>query len=173
MKGLWTLLLLSMPWTTSSLAQDTTLTLTSSLLDADQHLDLATSPGWVFKAGHNSHWATPSLNTAGWTHRRPADLSANDADPAGRAEGWFRLRLRLDSTFQGMPLGIYNYSWAAADLYIDGRLLTSFGHTGARGEPYAEHYPYYPAPFPLDLTSGQPHLLALHVVDERSPLATN
>ncbi|WP_240543691.1 sensor histidine kinase [Spirosoma foliorum] len=172
MKTLVAFLLVSL-CLTPCLAQDTTLTLTNRMFSSDQLINLSTMRDWVFKAGQNPGWASPALNTTSWTKRRPSDLSIKDADKTGRAEGWFRCRIRLDSTFEGMQLGVFSYCWAAVDLYVDGRLITSFGNTGANGRPYAEHYPYYQKAAPFDLTTGQDHLIALHVVDYVSPFSKN
>ena len=119
-------------WMTTgvTLAQDTTLQLSTHIFDNRQVLELATLPGWVFQSGHNPTWAKPGLNTAVWLKRSPSDLSAKDADAAGKAEGWFRLRIRLDSTFKGIPLGVRNRAYAATDVYINGQLVASFGSTG-------------------------------------------
>ncbi|GAB3953355.1 hypothetical protein GCM10028805_36910 [Spirosoma harenae] len=154
-------------------AQQTTVTLSKRMFDANQLINLSSMRGWVFKAGHNPAWASPGLNTSDWAQRTPSTLSVSDTDKTGRAEGWFRLAIRLDSTFSDIPLGASSFCWTAMDLYIDGRLITSFGQTGADSESYREHYPYYQPAIPLELTADHEHLIALHVVDYVSPFSTN
>ncbi|GAB3713735.1 hypothetical protein GCM10027592_53190 [Spirosoma flavus] len=154
-------------------AQDTTVTLTERMFDSNQLINLSSMRGWVFKAGHNPVWASPGLNTVDWSQRMPSTLSVRDTDKTGRAEGWFRLAIRLDSTVSDMQIGAFSFCWAAMDLYVDGRLITSFGHTGAGSKPYREHYPYYQSAIPLELTADHEHLIALHVVDYVSPFSKN
>jgi signal transduction histidine kinase len=155
-----------------SLAQDTTLMLNSSMFNSDQQINLTSDTGWVYHAGHNPVWASPDLNTMGWTRRNPSTLSVKDTDRTGRVEGWFRLRVQLDSSFKGIPVGFIKSSWAAVDLYLDGRRLASFGNTAANGQPYAEHQPYYKLPVESGLAVGRNYIISLHVVDYVSPFSS-
>ncbi|GAB2553609.1 hybrid sensor histidine kinase/response regulator transcription factor [Spirosoma areae] len=168
MRSLFTVLLfgLSLPHT---LAQDTTLVLSTRMFDQYHLINLSTLKGWVYRPGHNPTWANPTLNTAGWLNKTPAELSAKDANPAGKAEGWFRSRIRLDSTFTGLPVGLANITWAAIDVYVNGQWLISFGRTGTNEKPYAEFKPYWKPPLGVRLTPGPDYLIALHVVDYVSP----
>lgn len=156
-----------------SLAQDSTLTLTNRMFGADQAINLSVVPGWLFKSGHILDGAKPDINTTGWTNRGPSTLSIKDANKNGYVEAWFRLKVRLDSTFDKLPIAFENNSSAAVDLYIDGQLLVSFGQTGTDGKPYREQSRRYKAPVVVDLTTRRDHLLALHLVDESSPLWPN
>ncbi|WP_229254075.1 sensor histidine kinase [Dyadobacter sp. NIV53] len=153
------------------LAQDTTLTLTTKMFNSDQLINLSAMQGWVFKAGHNPDWAKSNTNSANWRSFKPVDISAKDADKNGRFEGWFRLKLRLDSTFNGMSLQAQNGSWVATEVYVDGRRLASFGNTGTNGQPYKDHYFIYQPSIPIQLVPGQVHLVAVHMVDYVSPFS--
>ncbi|MVM35895.1 histidine kinase [Spirosoma sp. HMF4905] len=157
-----------------SLAQDTTLVLNKGMMP-DQLIDLAMTTGWFYKAGHNPAWARPNLNTSNWLKRNPSTLSIKDADSTGRLEGWFRLRIRLDSSFSNLPLSLKKFGWSAADLYLDGYLLTSLGSTGALGKPYQDYNTGswkrgFDPPFSVQLIPQREHLLAIHWVGHVSPL---
>ena len=156
-----------------ALAQDTTLVLSTRMFAPEQSIHLSSSPGWVYQAGHNPAWAKPDLNTATWQKKSPAALSITDADASGRMEGWFRLSIQLDSSFSGLPVWLRKHTWAAADLYVDGRLLASFGNTGADGNPYQDHNPWNKPPTPVQLTLNRPHLIAVHFVDHVWPFSRN
>ena len=140
------------------------------MFDANQLLNLTTARGWVYKAGHQPDWANPALNTVGWIQRNPSTFSAEDADASGRAEGWFRLNIRLDPLLKNWPLTLQKSSWAAVDVYLDGRLLHSFGSTGAGGLPYAEHTLADEFPTAIQVDYQQQQVLAIHVVDYTAPL---
>ena len=128
----------------------------------DHQIALADLDGWIFHAGDDTTWARPDLDVIGWESLKPTALSARMADKDGRVEGWFRISLEIDSAFGSMPLGISRSLWAASDVYVDGRLVQSFGDTG---HPYQAYNPHLKPSRPLPLAPGRTHLLALHVVD--------
>ncbi|MGA0555133.1 ATP-binding protein [Larkinella sp. VNQ87] len=153
-----------MYWSSAG-AQDTRLVLDTTRLSSGQLVNLAELNGWLFSAGHNPAWANPGTSSATWRAFKPADLSVRNADEQGKVEGWFRLNIQLDSTWRGMALGLRNGSWAAADVYLDGRWVASFGNTGANGKPYQAHYYVHQPAIPIPFIPEKNHLLAIHVVD--------
>src|SRR5690242_4723241 len=80
-------------------AQDTTIVLSANQFDnfSDQ-IPMAKSNGWIFKPGNDTTWANPDIETAGWIKLKPIDLSKKYADKNGRLEGWFRIKIRIDSS---------------------------------------------------------------------------
>ncbi len=144
-----------------SFAQDNTVSLSPEMFGTHQMLLMAPLDGWVFKAGTNPNYALPNTKLVGWKKMKPTELTAKMADTKGKIEGWFRLKIKLDSTFGNMPLGFRRNLWAASDLYIDGRLVYSFGNTN----PYQAFNPTRKHPIPVNLTVGEIHTIALHVVD--------
>ena len=161
------LFFLSLPY---AIAQDTTIVLSnksfvSKGLKPVDNVNLSSTIGWVYKPGHNAAWAQPELNTTGWTKRVPESFSAKDADANGQAEGWFRLRLRIDSTFNLLPLGLSSYRWAASEMYVNGKLVAAYGSTGTGEKPYAEYNANFKPGFPVQLEAGKVYLIAIHMVD--------
>ncbi len=156
-----------------ALAQDTTLVLNTGMFSPGQIISLATLPGWVYQPGPAPNGADSTLSTVGWQKRKPSDLSVNDATKMGRVEGWFRLRLRLDSSFNGLPVAFLKGNRAAADLYVNGQWLASFGQTGLHQKPYAEYTTIRAYPTLVKLVPGQNYLIALHIVDEVSPFSAH
>lgn len=67
-------------------AQDSTIVLSSSMLDkfSDQ-INLSKQNGWIFKQANNSG-LTGIIDTIGWTHLKPEELSSRYADKNGRVE---------------------------------------------------------------------------------------
>jgi two-component system, NtrC family, sensor kinase len=144
-----------------SLAQDKTLVLSGSMFDRNQQIQLASSDGWIFKPGNNPDWADVALETRDWEAVKPIDISPELADENGRVEGWFRLKLRLDSSLDSIPLGISRKLWFATDIYIDGTLVASFGKTG---NPYSAYNPVNKFPTSIHLTPGKEHVVTMHFV---------
>ena len=125
---------------------------------------------WFFKQGNDTSGARKDIDMSGWKPLRPGELSAGYADKNGRVEGWFRAKVRLDNIYDTQQLGIIYFSYAAADVYIDGKLVASFGNTGANGKPYAESTNLgTQIPAQVVMKEGMEYTIALHFVDYLSP----
>ncbi|MEO6490166.1 MAG: hypothetical protein ABIO04_09525, partial [Ferruginibacter sp.] len=126
-----------------AIAQDSVVTITPSMFDknSDQFF-IASADGWIFKQGNDTNWAKKDFNVTGWKKLKPVDLSAKYADKTGKAECWFRIKIKPDGTLGNQPLGVKLGSWAASDLYIDGNLVLSAGNTGINSKPFKEFCPY-------------------------------
>ena len=140
------------------------------MFDAEQKIVLSQMNGWLFKTGHDSSWAKKELNTVDWHELKPAELSAKLADSSGRLEGWFRFTFRLDTDVMNIPLFMGRGGWAATDVYLDGKFLTSFGNTSKDHKIYKEHNPANELSIPVNLEAGREHVIALHFVDYVAPL---
>jgi len=151
-------------------AQDTVITVTESMKLKDVPvLPLNDINAWFFKMGNDATWASKDLDMTGWRRLKPAELTEKMADKNGRLECWFRIKIRLDSSFRNVPLSLLIFSWAATDFYVDGKLIYHFGNTGANGEPFREFSPYYNFPVPIRLESERDYAMAFHFVDFVSP----
>jgi signal transduction histidine kinase len=122
----------------------------------------------MYKAGNNPSWAAEDVGMVDWIRLNPAQLTIKNAAEDGRVEGWFRLKIKLDKSFQDIPIGIQANRYAATDVYIDGQLNASFGSTGAGGKPYEEFKGKLDPPVQLSLPLDKDILLAVHLVDYRS-----
>jgi two-component system, NtrC family, sensor kinase len=153
-------------------AQDTTLLLMPNILDKDSmQIFISEMKGWHFKQGNDTAWAKKDIDLTGWKRMMPTELSEKMADKDDRLEGWFRIKIKPDSTFGETALGIRISTWAASDLYVDGKWIASFGNTGLNGAPYQEYrFAGNPLPVAVNLLPGNEYTIALHVVDYISPL---
>ncbi|MCZ4410061.1 ATP-binding protein [Cryomorphaceae bacterium 1068] len=146
-------------------AQREAVTLSTEMFQPHQRLFLAPLDGWVFRKGHNPHWADPDLDVSDWKAFNPTQISPELEDVSGRIEGWFRIKVKLDESFEGMDLAIGRQLWAATEVYINGKLFHRFGNTGS---PYEAFNPILKYPVPVDLLSGQEYTIAVHFVDYES-----
>ena len=163
----WLLLLLPV----FGLAQDKVVTITPAMFDKiNDEASLNTSDAWLFRQGNDTTWAKKDINTGGWKKLKPADFSEKYADKNGKAEGWFRIKIKTDKALDKQQLGLRWVSWAAADIYIDGVRFTSFGNTGENGKHYAENRAlanYWPQG--VKLKGDGEYTIAVHFVDYLSP----
>jgi signal transduction histidine kinase len=156
------------------LAQDSTVNLSTTMFDKNQVITLFTLDGWVFHEGNNPSWANTDVNIIGWEKRGPRQLSKKMADKDGRIEGWFRLKIRLDSSFDDMPLYLSVYHWGASDIYVDGNLFHSYGNTGVNGKAYEGSNPINKRPTSfIHSRLGKEHTIAIHFVNYVPPFPLN
>lgn len=141
--------------------QETT-TISTQLFEHHQQIYLAPLDGWLFHEGNDPAWADPDFDLQGWKKFKPLELSTTLEDEEGRVEGWFRLRLKLDSSLANIPLGISRQLWSATDVFIDGKLIQSFGNTG---NPFGAYNPVLKEAVPVALVPNVEYLVAVHFVD--------
>jgi len=165
MKRLLAFLFVIQVFTFQSLAQNDVVVLSSDMFQSHQRIFLAPMGGWVFHEGHDPAWANPDFDISDWKDFNPSQLSPKLEDASGRIEGWFRIKIILDDSFENVPLAINRELWAATDIYLDGTLIHSFGNTG---NPYQAFNPILKYPVPIELEVGKEYLLALHFVDYES-----
>lgn len=149
-------------WNHQSWGQSTVVQLNTEMFASHERLFLSELDGWIFRTGHNQSWSNIIIDETAWRAFRPNQLSAEMEDETGRLEGWFRLKITLDESFERLPLTISRDLWAATDVYVDGKLLHSFGDTG---DPYKAYNPILKSPTPLALEIGKEYVLAMHFVD--------
>ena len=125
--------------------------------------------GWVFHKGNDSLWARKAIDTKGWEKLKPTDLSEKYADKNGRVEGWFRIKVTLDSSLLKKVLYVDFGQWASTAFYVDGELLAVRGNTGEKGKGFRE---YNGGLDPLSIRFDTPaaHILSLHYVGYLSPV---
>ena len=154
------------------MAQDSALTITPALFNGYGLYYISTANGWRFKQGNDTAWAKKDMDVSGWQKLAPISITAKYADKTGRAEGWFRLKIKIGNTLTERTFGIKSTVWAAEDIYVDGHLITSNGNTGLNGKPYREGtiMGHLAMPIPFYLDPGTEHVIALHFVDYVSPL---
>jgi two-component system NtrC family sensor kinase len=154
------------------MAQDTASTVSPSMFNQYRLYHISTAKGWLFKQGNDTTWAKKDVDVRGWQKLAPASIDAKYADKNGRAEGWFRLKIKIDNRLTDKSFGVKSAVWAAEDIYVDGHLITSYGNTGLNGKPYREAgiFGHLAVPIPFDLNPGSEHVIALHFVDYVSPV---
>ena len=146
-------------------AQDTTVVLTSSMFNSEGKIQLGEMEHWLYKQGNDPSWANPGISVKNWQHLNPAEITKKNADQNGRLEGWFRLKIKVDSSFNQTSLFIIQRSYLASDIFINGKPFYSFGNTGYNGKPYSEFTDFSKLPDEIKLEQGKELLLAVHFVD--------
>lgn len=117
--------------------------------------------GWRYHAGDDPAWADPYFDDSDW---ETAGTQSLDSIPGGwTGIGWFRLHMEIDSLLWNTSIGMLCEQSGASEIYLDGRLVRSFGQVGRTPEE-EETYLVLPQPtLPTQLNFGQPH----HVITVR------
>ena len=150
-------------------AQDTSVVVSVNMFDKfNDVLSLGNDNAWLFRPGNDSNWARPDIDTTGWIKMNPAELSKKYADKNGRVEGWFRIKLKFDSSLLHKKLWIDFANWVATEFYIDGKLKATRGNTGDNGKPF-EEYNDDVDPLAITFNSDTVHSFAVHFVGYLSP----
>jgi signal transduction histidine kinase len=125
--------------------------------------------GWVFHKGNDTNWSKKDIDIKGWEKLKPTDLSEKYADKNGRVEGWFRIKVTLDSSLLNKVLYVDFGQWAATAFYVDGELVAARGNTGEKGKDFREYnggLDRLTIRFDIPAT----HIFSLHYVGYLSPI---
>ncbi len=117
---------------------------------------------WKFNPGHNPEWADPDYNDSDWHTLSPqSDSLLAVKDSLWKGHGWFRLTFTADSSFYEIPRHLEFDSYGAAEVYIDGRKIDSYGSPALSLSE--ENLPtFLPTLYPtLGLNQTREHVLAV------------
>ncbi len=124
--------------------------------------------GWVFHKGNDSNWSKTGIDTKGWEKLKPTDLSEKYADKNGRVEGWFRIKVALDSSLLNKVVYVELGQWAATAFYVDGELVAARGNMGEKGKGFRE-YNGGLDPQTIRFDTSTTHIFSLHFVGYLDP----
>ena len=114
-----------------------------------------TNPGlpldknWLYKKGDDSLWAKSDFDDSKWdTASTSLDLSEL---PAKTFEGigWFRIHLSVDSSLLNKTLALMILQWGASEIYLDGKLIHTFGKINPKNSSKEEHFNPLELPFEI------------------------
>ncbi len=113
---------------------------------------------WRFHPGDDPAWASPGFDDSAW-EKVDTRLRRGAVAEGFAGLGWFRLRLRVEASLRGVPLGILLQQLGAAEVYLDGEPLYSLGTVAAAPEKAAAGLQQQPYLFAFD--NREVHLLAV------------
>jgi len=150
--------------------QDSTYVLSATAFSQTGYLPLPDMTKWFFHEGNDSVWASPVYDHSSWQKLDSATLVNIIVDENRRFEGWFTIRIKLDSSFIKIPLYLYQNNSAATDIYIDGELFHSFGNTNYKKGAY-RGYRYSVDLLPaIALPTDQELFIAVHFVEQHGAI---
>jgi two-component sensor histidine kinase len=117
---------------------------------------------WRYKSGDSLKWADPNYNDEHWLHLNPIGLKAyNMPDSLWKGYGWWRLKFTADPDFTKKIKRLYFYTWGAAEIYLDGERVETYGSFATDSKKEKTYSPNYEGDQPLLIKPGESHTLAV------------
>jgi len=116
---------------------------------------------WRYHAGDDPAWADPDFDDGSWD---VADtrLYANDLPRGGwKGIGWFRLHIEAEPDVLNRSLALLYRQIGAAEIYLDGKIIHSFGKVAASGQEEETRLMLRPPPLGISFDDGRSHVLAV------------
>jgi serine phosphatase RsbU (regulator of sigma subunit) len=99
-----------------------------------------------YHVGDNAEWANLLFDDHSWEATYPMILSTRKPETGWDGIGWFRIHIAVDSSLWGVPLALSMNQSGASEVFLDGKLLYTFGKVGtseADEERFWERDPRY------------------------------
>ncbi|MCH6235795.1 sensor histidine kinase [Cognataquiflexum rubidum] len=125
-------------------------------------LELKFNDGWRYQRGDNLEWANPDFDDADWHKINPIGLKAYQMqDSLWSGYGWWRITFTADPNTMEAIERLYFSSWGAAEIYLDGELVETYGNFSTDSQLEKTHTPNYEPDRPLKINPKDVHTLAV------------
>jgi serine phosphatase RsbU (regulator of sigma subunit) len=115
--------------------------LTADQLQNGQSVELD-KLNWKYAPGDDPRFVDPQFDDRAWETLPGTAITLDSIPKSGwRGIGWFRLRLQVDPALATQPLALALVHYGASEIYLDGKLVQSFGTVGATPETEVEYNP--------------------------------
>jgi adenylate cyclase len=131
--------------------------------DTLSHFPNYFTSGWKHIQADDSAMARSDFDDSRWKSVHSTQfVNVNNADSV-EAISWFRLHFRADVPVINHPLAMTITHYGASEIYLDGKLLKSFGHIGDRNTTI--NYDPQEIPFIFSLSDTGQHVIAVRYVN--------
>ena len=125
-------------------------------------IELKFKDAWRYQPGDNLEWAKPNYDDSDWYNIDPFDLKTYQMpDSLWMGYGWWRLTFTADPNVIENIERLYFQTWGASEVYLDGRLVASYGTFAQEIQSEKTHTPNYDADRPLNITPSGNYTLAI------------
>jgi signal transduction histidine kinase len=145
--------------------------LTSKLISNEGLLLLKFKGAWKYQQGDDKGWANPDYDDAAWHTIAPDGLSAKAMpDSLWQGYGWWRLAFTADSSLYQQVTRLHFRSWGAAEVYLDGNKLNTFGNFSSQAADEKNFVPRYVVDKKIEMSSAAFHVLAVRFSNHQAKL---
>jgi two-component sensor histidine kinase len=125
-------------------------------------LELKFEENWKYQPGDNPEWANPDFDDSDWYNIDPIGLKAYQMpDSLWSGFGWWRISFTADPNTIESIERLYFNSWGAAEIYLDGQLVETYGNFSTDSKLEKTHTPNYAPDRPLKITPQDVHTIAV------------
>lgn len=153
-------------------AQESVISLSTDMIDTEV-IYLSQLDGWVYKSGYVEDGANPDLNTSDWIDLKPSALNESHLNENGAIDGWFRIKIRVDSSLSDIPLFWRIGTWGAIDLYLDGELVKQYGVTSSDTDAFEGYNPMNRLAKYANIEPGKDYLIAIYLTDHYTSIVNS
>jgi serine phosphatase RsbU (regulator of sigma subunit) len=91
---------------------------------------------WKYHSGDSAIWALDTYNDSAWTQSNSIMNWLNDRGRVFEGVGWFRFRMRVDTSLWHSTLAVLISQLGASEIYYNGKLLNTVGDIGSISGSY-------------------------------------
>lgn len=125
-------------------------------------VELNFKESWKYQPGDNPDWAKPDFDDTGWYNISPIRLKAYQMpDSLWSGFGWWRISFTADQRTITEIKRLFFQSWGAAEIYLDGELVETYGNFSTDRQQEQTHTPNYAPDRPLSISPKDEHTLAV------------
>ncbi|MFL5753292.1 MAG: SpoIIE family protein phosphatase [Bacteroidia bacterium] len=124
--------------------------------------------GWKYQKGDDPKWADPGLDDSKWKYI--SSTLDNKAMESGAFEniGWFRLHIEADTQLVNKTLALLITQSGASEVYLDGKLIHSFGKINTKDPSMEERFNPQLLPADIRFENVRRHVLAVRYANARA-----
>ncbi len=125
-------------------------------------LELKFKDSWRYQSGDNMDWANPYFDDTNWHTINPTNLKVYQMpDSLWRGYGWWRFSFTADSQLIEGIERLFFSTWGAAEIYLDGELVATYGNFSPDPQKEKTYTPDYDGDKPLQISPQEIHTLAI------------
>jgi two-component sensor histidine kinase len=125
-------------------------------------MELKFQDSWRYHPGDSLEWAEPDFDDSKWHKLDPFDLKAYQMpDSLWNGFGWWRITFTANPQMIEEIERLYFYSWGAAEIYLDGELVASYGSFSPESQLEKTYSPNYNGDRPLNIIAQGTHTIAV------------
>ncbi len=136
--------------------------LTAGMINKEGILFLDFNKAWRYHPGDDPNWADPALVDTSWHVLSPSALRADAMpDSLWSGYGWWRLAFTADSLLYEQITRLYFRGWGAAEVYLDGKKIQTYGKFSLQAAGETNYVPRYSLDARVQLVPHKRHVLAI------------
>lgn len=134
----------------------------SSTMMKDGLILLNLKEAWHYQKGDDLRWKDPNFKDSAWQNLNPERLLVGKlADSTWQGFGWWRLHFTTDSALYQQISRLHFRSWGAAEVYLDGQLISTYGKFSTQPTDEKNYVPRYVLDNAIKISPADTHLLAV------------